>query len=705
MKQIIQDIKSGDTILETVPVPQVRAGAVLIRTNRTLVSLGTEKMLVEFGKANWIAKARQQPDKVKQVLDKIKTDGLQPTVEAVFRKLGEPLPLGYCNAGEVVAVGAGVSAFKIGDRVVSNGHHAEVVCVPQNLVAKIPDNVSYEEATFTVISAIALQGIRLINPTFGETVVVTGLIGLIAAQLLQANGCRVIGLDFDDKKIALAKTWGIEAFNAADNEVVTLVHSLTNGIGADAVLITASAKSDNVISEAAKMSRRRGRIVLVGVIGLDMQRADFYEKELTFQVSCSYGPGRYDENYEQKGQDYPIGFVRWTEKRNFEAVLQAIATSRLQVLPMITERINLDDYQAIYGNMGNNSSIASIICFNDEVDVSKSSIKFIDKNFENSKGVIGVIGAGGFTSSTVLPMLTKSHADIKTIASSKGLSGTILSRKHKIANTTTNYQDILTDDDIDTVVITTRHDQHAQMVIEALNANKHVFVEKPLALTHESLDRVEDAYKKSSKTLTVGFNRRFSPYIQKIKKSLGSSNVPINVIATMNVGEIPQSNWIQDMTIGGGRIIGEACHCVDYITYLTGSTVEAVLMSGFGQNLTENTDNAVMILKYKNGSQGIINYFSNGSKSYSKERVEVYCGGKTAIIDNFRKVEFYSFKESGSSGTQDKGHANQFKLFVERIKNGGEAIIPFQEIMNTSKTVIAAIESLKIGQWVYVDKV
>jgi predicted dehydrogenase/threonine dehydrogenase-like Zn-dependent dehydrogenase len=707
MKQIIQDIKSGDTILETVPVPQVRAGAVLIRTNRTLVSLGTEKMLVEFGKANWIAKARQQPDKVKQVLDKIKTDGLQPTVEAVFRKLGEPLPLGYCNAGEVVAVGAGVSAFKIGDRVVSNGHHAEVVCVPQNLVAKIPDNVSYEEATFTVISAIALQGIRLINPTFGETVVVTGLglIGLIAAQLLQANGCRVIGLDFDDKKIALAKTWGIEAFNAADNEVVTLVHSLTNGIGADAVLITASAKSDNVISEAAKMSRRRGRIVLVGVIGLDMQRADFYEKELTFQVSCSYGPGRYDENYEQKGQDYPSGLVRWTEKRNFEAVLQAIATSRLQVLPMITERINLDDYQAIYGNMGNNSSIASIICFNDEVDVSKSSIKFIDKNFENSKGVIGVIGAGGFTSSTVLPMLTKSHADIKTIASSKGLSGTILSRKHKIANTTTNYQDILTDDDIDTVVITTRHDQHAQMVIEALNANKHVFVEKPLALTHESLDRVEDAYKKSSKTLTVGFNRRFSPYIQKIKKSLGSSNVPINVIATMNVGEIPQSNWIQDMTIGGGRIIGEACHCVDYITYLTGSTVEAVLMSGFGQNLTENTDNAVMILKYKNGSQGIINYFSNGSKSYSKERVEVYCGGKTAIIDNFRKVEFYSFKESGSSGTQDKGHANQFKLFVERIKNGGEAIIPFQEIMNTSKTVIAAIESLKIGQWVYVDKV
>nr|WP_287405273.1 zinc-binding alcohol dehydrogenase [Candidatus Brachybacter algidus] len=328
MKQIVQDLKSGNTILEEVPVPEVRSGCVLIRTHRTLVSLGTERMLVEFGKAGWINKARQQPEKVLQVIQKIKTDGLKPTMDAVFRKLGEPLPLGYCNAGEVISVGVGVNDIKVGDRVISNGNHAEVVCIPNNLVVRIPDGVSYDEAAFTVIGAIGLQGIRLIQPTFGETIIVTGLglIGLMAAQLLQANGCRVIGLDFDGSKVELAKKLGLEAVKIDPNsDPANIILSMTNNIGADAVLITASTKSNDVISQAAKICRKRGRIVLVGVIGLDIQRADFYEKELTFQVSCSYGPGRYEEEYEQKGMDYPIGFVRWTEQRNFEAVLQAIS--------------------------------------------------------------------------------------------------------------------------------------------------------------------------------------------------------------------------------------------------------------------------------------------------------------------------------------------------------------------------------------------
>ena len=355
MKQIIQDLKSGKTILQDLPVPQVRPGHILIRTKRSLVSLGTERMLVEFGKANFIAKARQQPEKVKQVLEKIQSDGLKPTIETVFRKLGEPTPLGYCNAGEVIAVGTGVKDFKIGDRVVSNGQHAEVVCVPQNLAAKIPEVVSYEEAAFTVIGAIALQGIRLIQPTFGETVVVTGLglIGLIASQLLLANGCEVVGLDFDPEKVALAKQWGVKAFNVSgEADPVKLVESITNGVGADGVLITASTKSHSVISQAARMSRKRGRIVLVGVVGLNIQRSDFYEKELSFQVSCSYGPGRYDDTYETKGQDYPLAYVRWTEKRNFEAILQALAKGRLQVKPLITEVVNLKDYQNVYGNIG-----------------------------------------------------------------------------------------------------------------------------------------------------------------------------------------------------------------------------------------------------------------------------------------------------------------------------------------------------------------
>ena len=361
MKQIIQDLKKGHTILEEVPVPRIKSGFVLIQTTRTLVSLGTERMLVDFGKANLLQKARQQPDKVKMVLEKVKSDGLRPTLEAVFNKLGQPLPLGYCNVGEVVAVGKGVIEFSVGDRVASNGNHAEFVCVAKNLVAKIPDNVSDEEAAFTVIGSIGLQGIRLLNPTFGETIVVVGLglIGLVTAELLLANGCNVIGFDFDNEKIRIAKAKGITAINPAEGtDQVKFVETYTNGIGADGIIITASNKSNKIISQSAKMCRKRGRVILIGVVGLDINRADFYEKEITFQVSCSYGPGRYDDEYEQNGKDYPIGFVRWTEKRNFAAILNAIEKGVLDVLPLITDRFKLSEYQNIYNDMGNSRSIA-----------------------------------------------------------------------------------------------------------------------------------------------------------------------------------------------------------------------------------------------------------------------------------------------------------------------------------------------------------
>lgn len=703
MKQIIQDLKSGKTILEEIPVPKVKAGKVLIRTHRSLVSLGTERMLVEFGKANFIDKARQQPDKVKMVLDKMKTDGIKPTVEAVFRKLGEPLPLGYCNAGEVIAVGKGVKEFKVGDRVVSNGNHAEVVVVPKNLVAKIPDGVSYEDAAFTVIGAIALQGIRLINPTFGETIVVTGLglIGLVASQLLQANGCRVIGLDFDDAKVEMAKQWGVEAYNVSNSGPVNIVMGATNDIGADGVLITASTSSHEVISQAAKMSRKKGRIVLVGVIGLNIQRADFFKKELSFQVSSSYGPGRYDEEYEQKGNDYPIGYVRWTEKRNFEAILYALKKGQLDVRPMISEIIDLDDYEKIYGNMDNSRSIASILKYNTTKPVDVHSVEIApNKNFEKGKGVVGIIGAGNYTKAMILPKLSKLNVPIKYIASGSGLSSTLVAKKYQIGNSTTDYQQILKDEDVDAVLITTRHNLHAQQVIESLKANKHVFVEKPLALNFDDLNAIDEAYQSSGKTLTIGFNRRFSPFIMDAKKQLGEESLPINVIATMNAGVIPQDVWVQDMEVGGGRIIGEACHLVDLITYLTGSKVVAVVMNAMGVNPKENTDNASILLKYKNGAQGVINYFSNGSKSYSKERVEIYSQNRTMVIDNFRSSKYYGFKNRGKKGAQDKGQANLFTAYYDTLKNGGEEIIPYDEIMNTSKVVIAAVESLKKGEWV-----
>lgn len=417
MKQIIQDLKSGDTILEEVPVPQVKSGYVLIKTTRSLVSLGTERMLVEFGKANLIDKARQQPDKVKQVLDKIKTDGLQPTLEAVFNKLGQPLPLGYCNVGTVVAVGRGVTEFSVGDRVASNGNHAEYVCVPKNLVTLVPDTVSDEEAAFTVIGSIGLQGIRLVNPQLGETVVVIGLglIGLVSAQLLKANGCHVIGVEFDEQKNQLAKSFGVDAINPTRGiDPIKYVEEVTSGIGADAVLITASSKSNDIIHEACVMSRKRGRIVLVGLIGLDMRRDDFYKKELSFQVSCSYGAGRYDEEYENKGHDYPLAYVRWTEKRNFETILNCIATGRLNVKELITEQVPLERYNDIYGDMRKRGSIASILEYPAKTKIERV-IKIESARFDNNQPnrKFGIIGAGNYASSMIVPCLMKAKAPHK----------------------------------------------------------------------------------------------------------------------------------------------------------------------------------------------------------------------------------------------------------------------------------------------------
>lgn len=702
MKQIIQSFKTGETILEDVPAPTVSRGSVLIKTTRSLVSLGTERMLVEFGKSNLIQKARQQPDKVKQVLDKIKTEGLLPTLEAVFNKLGEPLPLGYCNVGRVIAVGEGVSEFKIGDRVASNGQHAEFVCVSQNLVASIPENVSDEEAAFTVIGSIGLQGIRLCNPTLGETIVVygLGLIGLITAQLLLANGCRVIGIDLDQSKIDIANAKGIIGINPANGtDSVKFVQQLTQNIGADGIIITASAKTDSIISDAAKMSRKRGRIILVGVIGLNISRADFYEKELTFQVSCSYGPGRYDDDYEQKGIDYPLPYVRWTEKRNFEAVLQAISTGKLEVKSLITERVSLNEYKKIYDNISNKSSIASILEYEDEnkydtvVSVKKSNAKF-----DTTKGGMAIIGAGNFTKMTMLPALKAAGAPLISIASKGGVSSTAMAQKYQIAKSTTDYKTMLEDEQVNMVLITTRHDQHASLVRECLKAGKHVFVEKPLAITQKQLEDILAVYD-GSKTVTVGFNRRFSPHAIKMKQLLGSA--PMNIIATMNAGSIPTNVWVHDMKVGGGRIIGEACHYMDLITYLTGSKIKAVCMNAMGPQPQENTDNASILLEYENGSTGVINYFSNGSKAYSKERVEVYSQERTLIMDNFRVTEGFGFKGFSKLKTGlDKGHKMQFKLLTDRVLHGGEALIPFEEIINTTKASLAAIQSLKERRWV-----
>lgn len=718
MHQIIQDLKSGDTLLEDIPIPGAGKGTILIKTHRSLVSLGTEKMLVNFGQASFLDKARQQPERVKEVINKMKTDGIKPTIDAVFRKLDTPLPLGYSQAGEVIAVGKGVSEFQISDRVISNGNHAEVVAVPKNLAAKIPDGVSYEEAAFTVVGAIGLQGIRLIQPAFGETVAVIGLglIGLIAIQLLKANGCNVIGLDLDEDKIQKARSFGVTTVNSRLQDPIKFVEEETDTIGVDAVLITASTKSNTVIKQAANMSRKRGRIVLIGVIGLDIDRSDFYEKELSFQVSCSYGPGRYDAEYEQKGKDYPLPYVRWTEKRNFEAVLEAISKGQLDVKSLITERVPLKDYQQIYGDMDGLDSIASILEYpveetaKDAEDGAKyakknRTISLSNKTFEGGRGTMAVVGAGNFTQAMILPSLKKADASIKYIVSSGGLSSTTLAKKYDVANSTTDFESVLKDAEVDGVIITTRHNLHAGMTVQALKAGKQVFVEKPLALKAEELEEIVETVEETGNTVTVGFNRRFSPHVVKMKELIGQTG-HMNVIATMNAGHIPPDVWVHDPELGGGRIIGEACHYVDLITYLTGSKVREVCMQAMGENPKENTDNASIFLKYENGSLGVINYFANGNKSYSKERVELYYQGKNLILDNFRKLYGYGFKSGFRLSTkilstkQDKGHNRQFELLTKRWQEGGEPLIPFDEIVNTTRTTFAAIESLKQRKWI-----
>ena len=660
-------------------------------------------MLVEFGKANLIDKARQQPDKVKQVLDKIKTDGLQPTLEAVFNKLGQPLPLGYCNVGKVVAVGRGVTEFVVGDRVASNGNHAEYVCVPKNLVAKIPDNVTDEEATFTVIGSIGLQGIRLLNPQLGECVVVIGLglIGLVAAELLKANGCKVIGVDFDQQKVDIAKNKGIYAINPKNGiDPVKYVEEITGGVGADGVLITASAKGDEVIHQACLMSRKRGRVVLVGVIGLNMRRDDFYKKELSFQVSCSYGAGRYDEEYENKGHDYPLAYVRWTEKRNFETILGAISSKILDVQPLITEEVELANYAEIYGDMRKYGSIALILKFSAD-----STIERVVPVGENrtmvGSGKLGIIGAGNFASATIIPALQKVNAPIKYIASAQGLTAKVLAKKAKAENATSDYRVMLNDPEVNTVIITTRHNLHASMVMETLEAGKSVFVEKPLCLNEEELQNIENAYMKANDniTLTVGFNRRFSPFAVKMKALVGGG--PKNIVATMNAGYIPPEVWVQDMEVGGGRIIGEACHFIDLCSFLADSKVIAVCMNALGENPQENTDNVSILLKYENGTNAVINYFANGSKSYAKERIEVFSQEKVLVLDNWRRLEGFGVKGfSKMTGTMDKGHKRQFALLNERAQKGGEALIPFESIVNTTRASFACIESLKKKAWV-----
>lgn len=702
MKQILQDLAKGSTYVTQSPTPNIARGQLIINTHTTLISAGTERMLVGFGKASYIEKARQQPEKVKMVLNKVKTDGLFSTFDAVRSKLAQPLPLGYCHVGVVAEIGSDVDGFKLGDRVVSNGPHADIVKVAKNLCARIPDNVDDESATFTVLASIGLQGIRLAQPTLGEAFVVigVGLIGLLTVQLLKAHGCRVLAIDFDDQKLELAQQFGAEICNLGQGEdPVAAGMAFSRGHGVDAVIIMASTSSNDPVTQAALMSRKRGRIILVGVTGLALNRADFYEKELSFQVSCSYGPGRYEPDYENKGMDYPIGFVRWTEQRNFEAVLDMMASNQLNVKPLITHRYAFEEAERAYKTLTEEKAALGIVLHYTS-DIVTRSIKNVllreDLHFDASKPVLGVIGAGNYASRVLIPAFKAGGAQFHTIVTSGGMSAVIHGEKAGFVKASVDSDALFADKVMNTVVIVTRHNTHARLVTKALAAGKHAFVEKPLAIDLDELAAVEATYHTATISgkklhLMVGFNRRFAPHVQKMKSLLQAVKEPKSFIMTVNAGAIPSKHWTQDNAIGGGRIIGEACHFIDLMRFLVGADIVSVQARRMGDTpgmIVE--DKAVITLGFADGSFGTIHYLANGASGFPKERIEVFTSGRVLQLDNFRKLKGFGWPGFNKMNLwrQDKGQAACVKVFLSAIEKGTDSPIAIEEIFEVARVCV-----------------
>jgi len=713
MKQVLQSLKTGATALTEVPSPGVSPGSVAIRTSTSLVSAGTERMLVEFGRGGLLSKVRQQPDKVRQVLEKVRTDGLFATLEAVRSKLDQPLPLGYCNVGRVMALGAGVDGFEVGDRIVSNGKHAEVVVVPRNLCARIPDAVDDESAAFTVLAAIGLQGVRLAAPTLGEAVVVTGLglIGLITVQLLRANGCRVLGIDLNPARLALARGFGAEVVDLSRGEdPLAAAEAFSRDRGVDAVLITATTASSEPVSQAAKMCRKRGRIVLVGVTGLELSRADFYEKELSFQVSCSYGPGRYDPHYEEKGHDYPLGFVRWTEQRNFEAALDLMASGALDMRPLVSHRFDIDDAAKAYDLLASDEpSLGILIRYptgqgNEAPERLASRVVRLAHAQPAAQPVrptpaapagpaLAVIGAGNYAGRVLIPGLCRAGATVRTVVSGSGVTAVHHGQRAGAEFAATDAQAAIDDAAVHAVVVATRHDSHARYVLAALRAGKHVFVEKPLCLTLGELTEIEAQLAASpGLLLMVGFNRRFAPQVRKTKALLAGVAEPKSLVMTVNAGAIPPDHWTQDREVGGGRILGEACHFVDLLRHLAGAPIvrHSALALGRHPSLAVRSDKATLTLEFADGSVGTIHYLANGNKSFPKERLEVFCAGRVLQLDNFRRLRGWGWPGFSRMNLwrQDKGQAACARAFVEAVRGGGGAPIAVEELLEVARVSV-----------------
>tara|TARA_B100001093_G_scaffold520517_1_gene617459 strand:- start:15971 stop:18106 length:2136 start_codon:yes stop_codon:yes gene_type:complete len=707
MKQILQDLKNGNLKIEEVMIPQCGDTEILIKSECSLMSVGTEKMLLEFGKAGYIGKALQRPDKVKMVLDKVRTDGVLETTKSVFNKLDEPLPMGYSNVGEIIKIGNLVKNFKVGDKVVSNGPHAEIVAVPSSLCAKIPVNVQAEDAAFTVLASIALQGIRLANPTLGESFLVSGLgvIGLITVKILRAHGCKVIAADFSKEKLKLAKSYGAECVNLSeDNNLIDHCLNFTNDRGIDGAIIAAATTSNEPVHHAARACRKRGRIILVGVVGLELNREDFYEKELTFKVSCSYGPGRYDYKYEN-GNDYPLGFVRWTAQRNFEAILELLSSNQISFKDLIEERVSIENAPKAYESLlSNNNSLGVIFSYPQTEEIKENNILNLDINSKKEKKYllnnkdnfhVNVIGAGNHARREIIPALKKQDITLNTIVSKGGVSSSIAGKRFGFKNLASDIETVLNKEDASNAVfILSRHDTHTDYAQLALKNNKFVYLEKPLCINFSELESWKSFYKKNkqaSSRIMMGFNRRFSSLAISIRQAVIKENKPIFMQATINAGSLPNEHWLNEYSIGGGRLVGEACHFIDLFRFWAGEKISSFKITSFDGSKGETFN---ITLKTASGSIGSIAYFDNGPRTMIKEQYKVMCNGKAVVMNDFRNLKSYGLVSSKSLFRRDKGHNKCVKDFIFCAKNNVDLPITFEEIIEVSQISLLLREEL-----------
>jgi polar amino acid transport system substrate-binding protein len=714
MKQVIQDLRARELRVADVPPPAAQSGRVLVRTAASLISAGTERMTVELGKRSLLGKARERPDLVRQVIQKVQSEGVLNTVNAVRAKLDSVTPLGYSAAGTVIGAGDDVTGFRPGDRVACAGagyaSHAEILSVPKNLCVRLPEDVDFESGAFGTLGAIALQGLRLAAPTLGEACVVIGLglIGQLTVQLLKANGCRVFGIDLDAAKVELARKLGADDGCAPDDDAQRKVLEWSRGRGADAVLITAATSSNQPVEQAGQISRHKGRVVVVGLVGLEIPRELYYRRELSLKISMSYGPGRYDPEYEERGHDYPFAYVRWTEGRNLEAFIDLISTDRMDVKPLITHRFAIAEAERAYSLISGAEPEPhlGILLTYDTERAQQTSIAMAGAQRKaggpNKTINIGLIGAGSYAKRLLLPNLKSAGAQFQTVATASGISAREVAEKYGFRYCVASAAEVIDDEDVNLVVIATRHDTHAELARRALERGRNVFVEKPLALGPEELDRVLDAAAQSDGQLTVGFNRRFSPAARAAKDFFKDAQGPLSINYRVNAGRIPVEHWIHDRREGGGRIIGEVCHFIDLMQFLTESLttrVYAEAVAGRNHQVVDE-DSVFITLRFADGSNGSIAYLAEGDAALAKERVEIFGAGKTFVLEDFRSTTMHQRGKTKRLrlGGQDKGQSNELREICQAILQGGPAPIRLEDLAASARATFAIRESLRTGQ-------